>query len=48
MDVTGRIIKAMHKEEARYYKLFASRIQTGDRKDVKLFDFIRKEGESYN
>ena len=48
MDVTGRIIKAMHKEEVRFYKLFASRIQTGDRKDVKLFDFIRKEGESYN
>jgi len=48
MDVTGRIIQSLQKEEVRYYKLYSSRIQTTDRKDVKLFDLIRKGGETYN
>ncbi len=48
MDFTARLIKSLHKEEVRFYKLYSSRIQTGDRKDLALFDHIRKEGDGYD
>ncbi|MBK9448232.1 MAG: hypothetical protein IPN95_02205 [Bacteroidetes bacterium] len=39
----------MSKEEVRHFKLFASRTQVeADRKDLALFDYIRKSGEDYN
>ncbi len=48
MDILNEIIGNLTKEEIRYFKLYASRIQKGaDRKDLALFNTIRKEGESY-
>lgn len=39
----------MTKEELRFFKIYISRnTSEGDRKDVLLFDFIRKKGEDYN
>ncbi|MCB9235777.1 MAG: hypothetical protein H6581_29285 [Bacteroidia bacterium] len=38
----------MNKEEVRHFKLYTSRTQvTSDRKDLLLFDYIRKIGDSY-
>ena len=39
-------MKALNKEQVRYFKLFASRTQQSfERKDIKLFDFLRKNEE---
>jgi len=39
----------MNKEEIRHLKLFLNRTQTAvDRKDIILFDFIRKQRDAYN
>ena len=39
----------MNKEEVRHFKLFTARTQvSGQRKDVLLFDTIRKRGEEYD
>jgi len=44
MDHLPRLIKSLNKEEVRFFKLFASRTQQAfERKDLKLFDFLRKE-----
>jgi hypothetical protein len=49
MDILNQIITTMNKEEVRHYKLFTSRTQTeGERKDLLLFDYIRKHGEQYD
>lgn len=49
MDVLARIISDMNKEDIRYYKLYASRISSvNDRKDIRLFDYIRKSGDEYD
>lgn len=49
MDVLTRIISDMNKEDIRYYKLYASRISSSkDRKDVRLFDYIRKSANKYH
>jgi hypothetical protein len=43
MDVLNQIISLMNKEEVRHFKLFAARTQVeGDRKDLQLFDAIRR------
>lgn len=48
MDILNAIILKMSKEEVRSFKLYASRFQeTANRKDILLFDFIRKAGEDY-
>ncbi len=48
MDILNRIVGLMNKEEVRHFKLFASRTQADmQRKDLALFDFIRKSGEEY-
>lgn len=39
----------MTKEDMRFYKLYASRISAPEpRKDIVLFDYIRKSGEQYD
>ena len=44
MDHLPRLVKSLNKEEVRFFKLFASRTQQAfERKDLKLFDFLRKE-----
>ena len=48
MDILAHIIGSLAKEEVRNYKLYLSRIQNDDRKDIKLFDHIRKSGMEYN
>ncbi|MBK7967001.1 MAG: hypothetical protein IPK10_18170 [Bacteroidetes bacterium] len=46
MDHLPRLVKALNKEQVRYFKLFASRTQQSfERKDIKLFDFLRKNEE---
>ncbi|HMT28330.1 MAG TPA: hypothetical protein PKD91_03515, partial [Bacteroidia bacterium] len=34
--------------EVRFFKLYHSRMQTGERKDILLFDYIRKNGVEYD
>lgn len=49
MDIINRIIAGMTKEELRFFKIFISRnTSEGDRKDVVLFDYMRKKGEEYD
>lgn len=49
MDILNRIVGLMNKEEVRHFKLFASRTQVeGSRKDLLLFDYLRKSGDEYN
>lgn len=49
MDVLNKIIQSLNKEEVRFYKLYSKRTEpSSDRKDILLFDFIRKQGEQYN
>ena len=49
MNILFEIINSLSKEESRFYKLFAGRTNSGDfRKDIILFDFIKKNGEQYD
>ena len=49
MNILFEIINSLTKEESRFYKLFAGRTNSGDfRKDMILFDFIKKNGEQYD
>lgn len=49
MDILNKIIQSLNKEEVRFFKLYVKRTDSGDqRKDVELFDYIRKHGESYD
>jgi len=48
MDILQRVIGGMTKEEIRFFKLYASRYDDGERKDLRLFDSIRKSGERYD
>lgn len=46
MDHLPRLIRSMNKEQVRFYKLFAARTQQQfDRKDLRLFDYLRRAGE---
>ena len=48
-DILNKIIGLMTKEEQRNFKLFALRShEDQDRKDLQLFDYIRKAGEDYH
>lgn len=50
MDILNQIIAGLNKEEIRFYKLLATRIETAAeaRKDIKLFDEMRKKGEAFD
>lgn len=48
MDIAGNIISKMSKDEARFFKLYMTRMETGERKDLLLFDYIRKHGNDYD
>ena len=48
MDIVGAIIANLNKEEVRFYKLYQSRMKSGERKDTLLFDYIRKNGKDYD
>src|ERR1041384_7235227 len=48
MDILNRIISGMNKEQIRYFKLYASRFTSDERKDLALFDYIRKSDDRYN
>ncbi len=48
MDTVGAVITHLNKEEVRFFKLYQSRMQTGERKDILLFDYIRKNGAEYD
>lgn len=44
MDLLSQIIGGLSKEEVRFFKIFAHRQESSDaRKDIKLFDFMRKQ-----
>lgn len=48
MDILNQIVTLMNKEEVRHFKLFTARTQVnGHRKDLQLFDYVRKSGEHY-
>ena len=49
MDILNQLVAGMNKEEIRYFKLYTSRIKSSEsRKDLLLFDYIRKSGDSYD
>ncbi|MEM6264108.1 MAG: hypothetical protein AAGI38_16455 [Bacteroidota bacterium] len=49
MDLLYNLITPLKKEEVRHFKLFASRSHaSAKRKDLKLFDYIRKNPQQYN
>ena len=50
MDILNQIIIGLNKEEIRFYKLLAHRIESPAeaRKDIKLFDEIRKKGDEFD
>jgi hypothetical protein len=49
MDMLNSIISVMSKEEVRNFKLWINSTNASDaRKDVLLFDYIRKSGEEYD
>jgi hypothetical protein len=49
MDIVNQIIASMKKEEIRFFKLLAARSHASEeRKDILLFDYIRKKSEKYN
>lgn len=49
MDILNNLVNVMTKEEVRNFKLWInSTNSSGDRKDVTLFDYIRKSGNAYN
>lgn len=49
MNILNNVILQMNKEEVRGFKLFANRTNsTGDRKDLQLFDYIRKSEDKYD
>lgn len=49
MNILQNIIAVMNKEEIRHYKIFINRTEKeGERKDEILFDYTRKNLETYN
>jgi len=49
MNILQKIIAILNKEESRFYKLFASRTNSNkERKDVLLFDYIKRHNEDYD
>lgn len=49
MDTLNQMILGLNKEEIRFYKIYSSRIASNQpRKDLELFDAIRKEREQFD
>lgn len=49
MDVLNNVISVMNKEEVRNFKLWLNSTNSSDtRKDILLFDYIRKTGDKYD
>ena len=49
MDTLNQMILGLNKEEIRFYKIYSSRIATNQpRKDIELFDLIRKERDQFD
>ncbi len=49
MDIINRIVRGMNKEDIRFFKIYATKTHAGeDRKDIQLFDYIKKSGEAYD
>lgn len=48
MDILNQIVGLMNKEEVRHFKLFTARTHVeGIRKDLQLFDYVRKSADDY-
>ncbi|MFM1874962.1 MAG: hypothetical protein RL266_699 [Bacteroidota bacterium] len=48
MDTLNQMILGLNKEEIRFYKVYSSRIASDQpRKDIELFDLIRKERDGF-
>ena len=48
MDTLNQMVLGLNKEEIRFFKIYAGRIATNEpRKDIELFDLIRKERERF-
>ncbi len=49
MDILNRAIAVLNKEEIRHFKLWLNSTNASkERKDIQLFDYIRKAGEHYD
>ncbi len=49
MNILQKIIATLNKEESRFFKIFASRTNSKKgRKDVLLFDYIKRHNEDYD
>ncbi len=49
MDILNQVIGMMNKEEVRFLKLYFSRFMpSAERKDLQMFDYVRKSGEEYD
>jgi hypothetical protein len=49
MDILNSLVNVMSKEEVRNFKLWINSTNaSNERKDVMLFDYIRKSGDAYN
>lgn len=49
MDILNRIVAGMNKEDIRFFKIYASKTHASDdRKDIQLFDYIKKSGDNYD
>ncbi|MCB0756245.1 MAG: hypothetical protein H6603_07950 [Flavobacteriales bacterium] len=49
MDTLNQMILGLNKEEIRFYKIYSSRISSNQpRKDIELFDLVRKEREVFD
>lgn len=46
MELLSQIVYGLSKEEVRFFKIFAHRQESNEqRKDIRLFDFMRKKGD---
>ncbi|MEX0966118.1 MAG: hypothetical protein WD077_02695 [Bacteroidia bacterium] len=49
MDILERLVSSMNKEDVRHFKLYTARIHVQqDRKDLQLFDMVRRSGEDFS
>lgn len=49
MDILNQVVSSLAKDELRYFKVFAKRMDTAeDRKDFQLLDYMRKQGDKYD
>lgn len=49
MDILNQAIAVLNKEEIRHFKLWLNSTNSSmERKDIQLFDYIRKAGENYS